>query len=223
MPLRKTEVTSQITISCADGEDLYVHPYSVLENWWSPKHRVRWLKPEEFEPYPSRMQDYLWDTSGNYGCHIWRRFRRWFWMGTGRWAASAAHHFAYHSRWVWRNPPWRRPRDWRDWWLGWIDPSLMYPVLCLELYPGVLNLTGQLQVSDPEDLSETYYLTPTDKYINRRFGEVSRSYLDRACGEGSPLSDWEQGRLFDLGSFLVWRTKQEALKREVHYLVSLDT
>ena len=215
------KVTSQITISCAGGEDLYVHPYSLLEDWWSPKHRVRWLDPEEFLPYPSWMQDHLWDLRGNHGWHVWRRLRRWWWMGPGRWARSAASHFLYHSRWAWRHPPWSRPRDWIAWLLGWIDPNLLYPALCLELYPDCLGLTGQLQVNDLEDLTETCYLTPSDKYIELRLNEARNRYLRRI--EDGPAAGWERGALEDLGRFLEWKLQQEALKREVHYLVSLDT
>ena len=226
-------VTSQdslapVLVSYAAGEDLYVHPYSTAWDWSASRHRVRWLNPEEFEPYPSWMQDHLWDTSGNYGWHVWRRLRRWWWMGLGQWVVSAAHHFVYHSRWAWRNPPWHRPRDWRDWWVGWIDPYLVYPVLCLELYSETLELTGQLHVDDQEELSETYYLIPSDKYINLRLKQNHADLLKR-LGCQRPVLDigdpavWQWDDLEDLDKFLAWKDGQEKLGREVHYLVSLDT
>jgi hypothetical protein len=91
----------------------------------------------------------------------------------------------------------------------------------LELYPDCLGLTGQLQVNDLEDLTETCYLTPSDKYIELRLNEARNRYLRRI--EDGPAAGWERGALEDLGRFLEWKLQQEALKREVHYLVSLDT
>jgi hypothetical protein len=228
MSITSQDGLAPILVSYAEGEDLYVRPYSIASDWSAFRYCVRWLKPEEFEPYPSWLQDHLWDTSGNYGWRVWRRFRKWFWFGPGRWAASAISHFAYHSRWTWRSPPWRRPRDWWDWLLGWIDPYLMYPVLCLELYPETLGLTGQLRVQDTEELSETHYLVPSDKYISLRLKQDHADLLKR-LGTQRPILDlgdpvgWKWDDLEDLGKFLKWKEFQEAMGREVHYLVSLDT
>jgi hypothetical protein len=211
-------VTSQdglppILVSYADGEDLYIHPYSAHEYWWSPKHRVRWLRLQEFEPHENWLQDLIWDISGNYGSALLHCLRRWFWMGPARWFLSAITGLKWNLCWYWR-----RPRLWFEW----LHPFLIwYPVRCLELYPDYLGLTGQLQVNDPEELSETCYLTPSDKYIELRLNQSSDRYLARI--EDGSAADWEWGALEDLAGFLEWKHQQEALKREVHYLVSLDT
>jgi hypothetical protein len=63
-------------------------------------------------------------------------------------------------------------------------------------------------VNDPKGYSETYYLTPSDKYIQRHIDEWQKNVQP----------DYHSSKTM----FYNWKLEQEKLNREICYITALD-
>lgn len=177
------------------GERLYIHPIAV--DVYGRRNQIHFFDSPEFPPYDN---DYLLTPSGLYHqCHnpvlllcLKLVVVTWRYVFTG----------IPRGAWLWR-------------WLW--DTSV--PFLAVDVYEDWFSVDGQLRVVESDDMTEAYYLNPSQKWLSTMMEEWVL-HDDSFSTSSGGLREWYDGKKRD---FLDWKRKVEEDKLSVVYLCSLDT
>lgn len=100
--------------------------------------------------------------------------------------------------------------------------SISPPVLGAEFY-GVFSISSQLTVNDPDGYTDSYYLSPSEKYLELRLEQLLQNYLDNKDKYGNVNSSWAPESAQIAKNYINWRTQKLKEGYEIRFLYSLDT
>lgn len=196
--------TLNITVREA-GEDLYARPYVV------EVHRpMRWfyVRLQEYWPMPDGMQEFYVNNTEQgvapRNARALRPYRFYLW-----WNRTVRRLVAAFG-WYLSNLPIYGARSLRD--FGW-QWRMIYPLWATQFPNICFSLDHQLQVEDPDHLTDTCYLIPSSKYLLRRIESLDPD----ETYEGELTSNAEAVR-----AFREWRATLEP-DEEICFVVELNS
>ncbi len=155
--------TTNIRVRWAAGEDLHITPIAVKEGVRYPlqHNKVWYYNANEFAPYShDRCLDYFWATGDiSITRQVWYRTIKRFLVALWRTVSYHLHGIRWNKYFI------------TD--LIWHYQTGV-PFTACEIYPTAIHVRGQLSVSDPSNLTDTYYLVPSQKYLRQRVAEWIR-------------------------------------------------
>lgn len=166
------------------GEDLYITPvaYNYKDN------KILYYRCHEFVPYESQFDD-IWAIQANYGsiCWNWRmlfsaplHLAKWTVSDILRVSKSKFLKFYYLyikkfvvvCREIWEQPCfWQNLKYFLSFWEN------QHPIQAAEIFEGYFWVNSQLNIKDDNDYSDSYYLIPSQKYLEARVNEFIEEYL----------------------------------------------
>lgn len=199
------------------GEDLFVYPFSVHPNITNQQNKIVYLNPDEFLP---NKNDYILDARYSYICQFLKMdkilsLKRIWYCHIKKFLVALKRSFRFMAEFNFDK------EAWKGFWstTGWLY-TCSVPFLAAS-YPDIrISIRGQLMVKDDDRMTNTYYLNPSQRYLNKRVMDWIEKSLEE---EDIDENGYENAYKKDAKALKKWMEEERNKGREIHYLVSLDT